>query len=101
METTSAWLPPPTVPRAKNTRLARRLASIYQGLTCRLFPGGPENAYIHRLGAGYRKRRSGERSWELRAIDPSKGSPVSFGSQMSAVRCAENRLLIDCDEAMY
>ena len=86
----------------RNSRLARRLAAIYEDRTGKPFPGGPENATIRRTRVSKAMTQNGEVSWWLEAIDEShlKGNDlVPFCSSDTATDCAKNPDWIDVGRA--
>lgn len=73
-----------------NTKLARRLAELYEYFTGYAFPGGIRNAKIISSG-----RLSGDDAslgywkWHLGVIDASNGYPIDFGSTETATVCGK------------
>ena len=70
--------------------LARKLAKLWEEWTGQDFPGGVENAWIHREYPGKDQRSQGAMSWSLYTIGPGRPTPVRpvFMSQWPATLCA-------------
>ena len=61
-----------------NTVLARKLAKLWEEWTGQDFPGGVENAWIHREYPGKDQRSQGAMSWSLYTIGPGRPTPVRW-----------------------
>ena len=90
------------ISKRKNTRIARKLAVLYERIIGVEFPGGQYNAYIHRTYAGHWQRSEGAMSWFLDCIntqsdDGTSLMPISFGSPYPAINCLKDFSLIDYD----
>lgn len=81
-----------------NTPLARKLATEYERMTGKAFPGGITNACIRRTYAGWSMRDAGAWSWKLVCIErvyhPTRQYeevwPTPFGSQWPAKSALKN-----------
>src|SRR5574343_227912 len=75
----------------RNSKLAWKLAEIYEEMVGHEFPGGPGNAFIYRTRAGKYQRSEGAWSWSLCPIYhefiKTLGHPAEFGSAESATEC--------------
>ena len=84
--------------RGTNSRLARKLAAIYEDRTGEAFPGGPENARIRRTRLSLAATQNGEISWWLDVIDDThlEGTDLKpFCSSDTATSCGRNPDWID------
>lgn len=72
-----------------NTRLARKMAQMYQECHGHEFPGGNDNARIRRVNKmGYDEAFS----WKLEPINPNiVDMVINFGSQWTATQCSKSK----------
>ncbi len=73
---------------------ASELAKLYENLTDREFPGGPDNAVLHRTYAGYWQRLAGAWSWWIVTQDSGLGVVASCSPAKEVLRAARKGLVV-------